>query len=64
MAAAALRWILDQPSISCVIPGFKNRQQINENLKALEEKPFNTEELQRLRTFYEEKVKNAIRGPY
>ncbi|MED3792960.1 aldo/keto reductase [Niallia alba] len=64
MATAALRWILDQQGVSCVIPGFKNRKQIVENLKALEEKTFNMDELQTLRTFYEDKVKNSIRGPY
>ncbi|GKU81876.1 aldo/keto reductase [Niallia sp. NCCP-28] len=64
MAAAALRWILDQEGVSCIIPGFKNEHQIMQNLRALEERPFTEQELQNLREFYEQKVKEHIRGPY
>ncbi|MBS4193800.1 aldo/keto reductase [Lederbergia citri] len=64
MATASLRWILDQKEISCVIPGFKNQRQIEQNLSALHEKSFSTEELERLSQFYNEKVKDFIRGPY
>jgi len=64
MATASLRWILDQQDISCVIPGFKNKKQIEQNLGSLQEKPFSNEELERLNTFYREKVKDYIRGPY
>lgn len=64
MTTAALRWILDQDEIACVIPGFRNERQITENLRALEEKSFSTEELQKINQFYEEKVKHLIRGPY
>jgi aryl-alcohol dehydrogenase-like predicted oxidoreductase len=64
MATAALRWILDQEEISCIIPGFKNEKQVVENLKALHEKPFSTEEKEMLAQFYNEQVKGFIRGPY
>ena len=64
MASAALRWILDQEEVSCIIPGFKNEKQIQENLLALDEKPFTEQELQNVREFYEHKVKEHIRGPY
>lgn len=64
MASAALRWILDQEEVSCIIPGFKNEKQILQNLEALNEKHFNGEELEALNKFYEEKVKKHIRGPY
>jgi aryl-alcohol dehydrogenase-like predicted oxidoreductase len=64
MATAALRWILDQEEITCMIPGFKNTQQVVENLKALKEKPFSTEEKENLANFYHEQVKGFIRGPY
>src|SRR5690606_3688808 len=64
MASAALRWILDQKEVSCVIPGFKNTKQIDSNLQALSTKPFTNEEKERLRTFYLENVQNLIRGPY
>jgi aryl-alcohol dehydrogenase-like predicted oxidoreductase len=64
MATAALRWILDQEEITCMIPGFKNEKQIVENLKALDEKPFSKEEKEKLEDFYHDKVKEFIRGPY
>ncbi|WP_455661169.1 aldo/keto reductase [Pradoshia sp.] len=64
LAAAALRWILDQEAVTCAIPGFKNVRQVEQNLAALEEKPFSEQELMKLRNFYEASVKEYIRGPY
>ncbi|WP_421378279.1 aldo/keto reductase [Bacillus salacetis] len=64
MASASLRWILDQKEITAVIPGFKNLEQVQGNLSAIEEKPFSEEEQQRIKRFYEEQVKDSIRGPY
>lgn len=34
MAQFALRWILDEESISCIIPGARNEQQVRENAAA------------------------------
>ncbi|TCN22240.1 aldo/keto reductase [Mesobacillus foraminis] len=64
MASAALRWILDQEEVSCIIPGFKNEKQVLQNLEALDERPFTGKELKALTAFYEEQVKSSIRGPY
>ncbi|MCM3587476.1 aldo/keto reductase [Mesobacillus maritimus] len=64
MASASLRWILDQKEISCIIPGFKNRKQVEDNLSALETKPFSAEEQQKIQHFYEAQVKDFISGPY
>jgi aryl-alcohol dehydrogenase-like predicted oxidoreductase len=64
MAAAALRWILDQPGVTTAIPGFKNSQQVASNLVALKAKPFSPEELERLNNFYHSAVAEHIRGPY
>ncbi|UYZ21688.1 aldo/keto reductase [Mesobacillus jeotgali] len=64
MASAALRWILDQNEITCIIPGFKNIDQVKDNLGTLETKPFTEEELQTIQRFYQENVKEFIRGPY
>lgn len=64
MTEASLRWILDQPEVTCVIPGFKNQQQMEQNLKALHTKPFTKEELEKLRSFYDQEVKQFIRGAY
>lgn len=64
MTEASLRWILDHPEVTCVIPGFKNQRQIEQNLKALHTKPFAPEELEKLREFYNQEVKQFIRGAY
>jgi aryl-alcohol dehydrogenase-like predicted oxidoreductase len=64
MAAAALRWVIDQPGVTSVIPGFKNDRQVQENLQALEVPPFSDEELTRLREFYRDQVAPWIRGAY
>lgn len=64
MASAALRWILDQREITCIIPGFKNVKQVEDNLSALDTNLFSEEEKQEIQRFYQERVKDNIRGPY
>ncbi|MDC3424405.1 aldo/keto reductase [Aquibacillus sp. 3ASR75-11] len=64
MTRAALKWILEHDAISCVIPGFKNVKQVEDNLKALEVKDFSKEELDRIAAFYQEEVHSFIRGGY
>lgn len=64
MARAALRWILDQKEISCVIPGFKTVKQVEDNLSAADVPSFSEEELRKLREFYKSEVASHIRGSY
>lgn len=64
MTVASLRWILDHPAITCVIPGFKNVGQVEQNLAVRDTKPFNEAELAKLRAFYENEVHAHIRGSY
>lgn len=64
MTRAALRWILDNPHITCVIPGFKNVAQVDDNLAAAAAPAYTDEEKTRLRAFYEERVHSHIRGVY
>lgn len=64
MTRAALRWILDNPHITCVIPGFKSVAQVEDNLGVLEAPSFTPEEQDRLRAFYEQEVHAHIRGAY
>lgn len=64
MARASMRWILDHPEVSCVIPGFKNVRQVEDNLGTLEVPSFTTEELERLRDYYRSQVAEHIRGAY
>jgi len=64
MTRASLRWLLDFPEITCVIPGFKNVRQVEDNLAAQNVRPFSPEERSRLREFYREQVHTHIRGSY
>ena len=64
MARAAQRWILEWEQISCIIPGFRNTEQVKENLLSLETPGFSEEEKQRLAKFYTDEVAPHIRGPY
>ncbi|NQX65182.1 aldo/keto reductase [Paenibacillus alba] len=64
MAKASMRWILDNPNITCVIPGFKNERQVEDNLGTAQVASFTAAELERLQQFYHDQVKDHIRGPY
>lgn len=64
MTRAALKWILEHDAISCVIPGFKNVKQVEDNLGALQVPGFTAEELTRLQGFYINEVHANIRGAY
>jgi aryl-alcohol dehydrogenase-like predicted oxidoreductase len=64
MTTASLRWILDHEEITCIIPGFKNEKQMKENLLSLSENSFTYEEHERISQFYNEKVRDFIRGAY
>lgn len=64
MAQAALKWIMQQPGVSTVIPGFKNTKQVKDNLGSVAVKDFTEAELNRLRDFYQEEIHQHIRGPY
>lgn len=64
MAKAALKWLLEQRGISTVIPGFKNVNQVEENLGAIDVRSYSEDELEQIADFYQEKVHENIRGPY
>ncbi|KPV44554.1 aldo/keto reductase [Alicyclobacillus ferrooxydans] len=64
MTRAALRWILDQPEVTCAIPGFKNTTQVEDNLASTEVPSFTETEMARLRDFYQDRVHHEIRGAY
>ncbi|MDQ0192344.1 aldo/keto reductase [Paenibacillus wynnii] len=64
MARASMRWLLDFPEVSCIIPGFKNVAQVENNLGAIEVPVFSDAEKASLREFYNQRVAAHIRGPY
>ncbi len=64
MAQFALRWILDFDAVSVIIPGASRPQQAIDNAKASDFPPLDKELHEKLKDFYETKVKMHIRGGY
>ena len=64
MAQMALRWILDFPAVSVVIPGARNAAQVEANTSASDLPPLPAALHARLSEFYRHKVADHIRGPY
>ncbi|WP_284140524.1 MULTISPECIES: aldo/keto reductase [unclassified Virgibacillus] len=64
MTRAALKWIVEQEAVTSVIPGFRNKHQVEDNVGALAVKAYQDDELEKLRRFYELEVKPYIRGAY
>ncbi|KHF40393.1 aldo/keto reductase [Halalkalibacter okhensis] len=64
MTRAALRYILDQETITCAIPGFKTVKQVEDSLQAINVPSFTHEELAKIKEFYQEEVHSHIRGVY
>jgi aryl-alcohol dehydrogenase-like predicted oxidoreductase len=64
MTQKSLRWILDYPAVTTVIPGAKNAEMARANAKASDLAPLTDELHEQLSHFYDSKVKENIRGPY
>ncbi|MDX6282989.1 MAG: hypothetical protein QOH03_4060 [Kribbellaceae bacterium] len=60
MAQFALRWILDQPGVSVVIPGARNPQQVAGNIAAATLAPLTEGELKVVQTVYDELIRPQI----
>ena len=64
MAQMALRWCLDFPAVTAIIPGAKNPQMAEANAAASDLPPLSPALHQQLREFYGAQVAENIRGPY
>jgi len=60
MAQFALRWILDQPGVSVVIPGARNPDQARANAAAAALPPLAPETLQAVNTVYDDLIRPQI----
>lgn len=60
LAQYALRWILDHPQVSTVIPGASRLEQLESNLAAEEIKPIPQDSLEKLEKLYNEKVRPLV----
>jgi len=64
LAEMSLRWILDHPAVSVIIPGASSISQAQRNAAASDLLPLSDELLETLRVFYLANVEKHIRGPY
>ncbi len=60
MANFALRWILDHPAVSCVIPGARDEGQVAENAKASSLPPLTAEQFDSVQRVYEATIKGLV----
>ncbi len=64
MAQWAIRWILDHPQVTTVIPGASKVSQVESNVAASALQPLSAETHQKLRKLYDDEIYGAIRGHY
>ena len=64
MAQKSLRWILDHPAVTVIIPGASRPQQAIDNIAAAALPPFDQSVHQDLAQWYDGSVASHIRGPY
>ncbi len=60
MAQAALRWVIDQPGVSTVIPGARNPEQARGNVASADLAPLSAETLAAVRAVYDELVAPVV----
>jgi aryl-alcohol dehydrogenase-like predicted oxidoreductase len=60
MAQWALRWVLDQPGVSVVIPGARNPEQARANAAAAELPPLSPDHLAAVRAVYDELIRPSV----
>ncbi|WP_026162811.1 aldo/keto reductase [Kribbella catacumbae] len=60
MAQFALRWILDQPGVTVVIPGARNPTQVAGNIGAATLTPLTEADLKVVQTVYDELIRPQL----
>ena len=63
LAGLALRWILDQPAVTTIIPGASRPEQVLANAAASQMAPLTPELHAKLEVFYRQQVESHLRGP-
>jgi aryl-alcohol dehydrogenase-like predicted oxidoreductase len=61
-AAFALRWIIDQPGVSVVIPGARTPEQARANAAAADVPPLTGEQQDAVRRVYDEHIREYVHG--
>jgi aryl-alcohol dehydrogenase-like predicted oxidoreductase len=60
MAQFALRWIVDQPAVTVVIPGARNPEQARANAHAADLAPLSPETLEKISAVYDELIRPQV----
>ena len=60
LAQFALRWIIDQPGVSTVIPGARNTQQVEQNVGAASLEPLSADQLAGVRDVYDRLIRPHV----
>ena len=60
MAQWALRWVLDQPGVSVVIPGARNPEQARANAAAASLPPLSADDLAAVQVVYDELIRPSV----
>jgi aryl-alcohol dehydrogenase-like predicted oxidoreductase len=60
MASFALRWILDEKTVSCVIPGARNEKQVRENAAASDLPALGADTHEAIAVIYERSIKPFV----
>jgi aryl-alcohol dehydrogenase-like predicted oxidoreductase len=60
MAQWALRWVLDQPGLSVVIPGARNAEQARANAAAASLPPLSADDLAAVQLVYDELIRPTV----
>ena len=60
MAQWALRWVLDQPGVSVVIPGARNPEQARANAAAAALPPLTADDLAAVTAVYDELIRPSV----
>ena len=63
LSEIALRWCLDHPAVTTIIPGARNRAQAEANAAASDAEPLPPTFSLMLSEFFVNEVKPAVRGP-
>jgi aryl-alcohol dehydrogenase-like predicted oxidoreductase len=59
-AALALRWVIDQPGVSVVIPGARNASQVRANAAAAALPPLTADALEAIREVYDDAIRTHV----
>jgi aryl-alcohol dehydrogenase-like predicted oxidoreductase len=59
-AAAALRWVIQQPGVTTVIPGARNQEQARQNAAAAELPPLTDSELAAIADLYDRRIRAQV----